>query len=426
MLIRFSVSNFRSLRDKQEVSMVAAFKDNRPELFHSEALGVDLLRVAGIYGPNASGKSNILEALKFLSIAVKNSHRQWKPDGPIPYEPFLLDSMSREATSLFEIEFLLEGAHFQYGVELNSKKIVREWLNAYPNKRRQTLFARETQQFKFNKLLKGNNKTIEGLTRPNSLFLSAAAENNHLSLSPVYGWLANSLIFISPQDELARQQFSIRLTKDETTRTRLIELIQLADLGITSLDVKEAPLDTNTKELVKTIVDFVHDKGLSALGLEEFDPFPLLELQHRSSEGTVSLPINKESRGTQAWFSLGGSMLHALDRGATLCVDELDASLHPRLALEVLRIFQDPNRNPNCAQLLFNTHDTSLLGNLFGAPGLYRDQIWLTEKDENGATHLYPLTDFKPRKHENLERGYLQGRYGAIPFVEAVSVDDNA
>jgi AAA15 family ATPase/GTPase len=114
-------------------------------------------------------------------------------------------------------------------------------------------------------------------------------------------------------------------------------------------------------------------------------------------------------------------ILPVLNAGAVLCVDELDTSLHPHLALETIRMFQDPVRNPKHAQLLFNTHDTVLLGNLAGGPHLRRDQVWFVEKDGEGATHLYPLTDFKPRKDENLERGYLQGRYGAIPFVEPPS-----
>jgi AAA15 family ATPase/GTPase len=151
-----------------------------------------------------------------------------------------------------------------------------------------------------------------------------------------------------------------------------------------------------------------------------------MEFKHQSAEGPVGLSLNQQSRGTQAWFSLAGPILGTLDLGSLLCIDELDASLHPYLAREVIRLFQDPKKNPNDAQLLFNTHDTTLLGNLLGEPGLHRDQIWFVEKDQEGASHLYPLTDFKPRKFENVERGYLQGRYGAIPFIEPAAIEEDA
>jgi AAA15 family ATPase/GTPase len=111
------------------------------------------------------------------------------------------------------------------------------------------------------------------------------------------------------------------------------------------------------------------------------------------------------------------SILRALEDGNPLVVDELEASLHPILALQIVKLFNNPLQNPKNAQLLFTTHDTNLLGSILDGPALRRDQVWLTEKDKSGATVLYPLTDFQPRRSENLERGYLQGRYGAIPFL---------
>ena len=142
-----------------------------------------------------------------------------------------------------------------------------------------------------------------------------------------------------------------------------------------------------------------------------------LEFKHSSKGDPVSLTLAEQSRGTQAWFSIAGSIITALDIGALLCLDEIDTSLHPLLTLEIIRIFQNPENNPKNAQLVFNSHDTTLLGSLLEVPPLPRDQVWFVEKDEEGASHLYSLTDFKPRKFENVERGYLQGRYGAVPFT---------
>jgi len=186
----------------------------------------------------------------------------------------------------------------------------------------------------------------------------------------------------------------------EEKKSALLDLLHLADLGIADLDLREERRKSH----------YVFEAGAAPT---------VLELMHRSREGLVPMPFERESRGTRAWVCLAGAMLWALEQGAVLLLDELDASLHPRLTLEMVRLFQDPDRNPRQAQLIFNTHDTTLLGTLLGEPALHRDQVWFVEKDREGATHLFPLTDFKPRKFENLERGYLQGRYGAIPFVSS-------
>lgn len=413
MLIRFRVRNFRSLRDEQELSMVASLKDGGRGAVHVETLGVDLLQVAGIYGANAAGKSNVLDALRFMQTAVTASHRQWRPEGPIPHEPFVLDPAWRSRPSKFAIDFLLDELHFQYGFELNAEIVLREWLYAFPNKRRQTWFARDKQQFTFGRSLKGPNRTIQGLTRSNSLFLSAAAENNHPSLGPIYGWLAGGLLFTKRDEDNARlAAIAERLARGDQEITEILGLVRLADLGI--VDVRSRPL-VGMASYVAILLE-----------PEKMESLAKLELYHRSQGEPVALSITQESRGTLAWLSLVGPILNALKNGAVLCIDELDSSLHPLLATVAIKIFESPDQNKNRAQLIFNTHDTALLGNLLPHPSLRRDQIWFVEKDEEGATKLYPLTDFKPRNLENLERGYLQGRYGAVPFIELTEVSEDA
>lgn len=387
--------------------MVASFRDGRSDVVRVEGLDVDLLRVAGIYGPNAAGKSNVLAALEFMQSAVAESHRVWKPEGAIPVEPFLLDPTSPSAPSLFEVDVLIQGVRYQYGFKLDRDRVLEEWLYAYPKGRRQVWFHRDSsapQPFTFGKQLKGNNRVIEALTRKNSLFLSAAAENNHQALLPIYSWFGEALFFSPVLRGVDGWSTSSVLRFDrEVDKGTILGLLALADLGVTDLEI-----DKSEKLL----------KDADGQVLARVGKIPELKLRHQAKGGSVWLPFDKESRGTQTWLFLSGLILRILARGGVLCIDELDTSLHAHLAAEVLRIFQDPKRNPNNAQLLFNTHDTTLLGNLLGEPALHRDQVWFVEKDDEGATHLYPLTDFKPRKLENLERGYLQGRYGAIPFIE--------
>jgi AAA15 family ATPase/GTPase len=401
MLIRFRVANFRSLRDEQELSMVASLREGRHDLIRSDTIDLDLVRVAALYGPNAAGKSNVLCALRFMRNAVEDSHRLWRPEAPIPREPFLLDATASKEASLFEVDLLLDGVRYQYGFKIDSDRVAEEWLYSYPKKRRQLWFSRDAaapEPFTFGKHLKGNHRIVQTLTRENSLFLSVAAANNHQALLPLYRWFADRLYF-SAADERDDISFALAMLVPETPKkAAVLDLLELADLGIADLELREEPREGM----------FVFEAAAAPR---------TLEVRHRSVGGLVSLPLQRESRGTQAWISLTGTILWVLERGAVLLLDELDTSLHPRLALEVIRIFQDPLRNPRNAQLLFSTHDTTLLGNLLGEPSLHRDQVWFIEKDRDGASHLYPLTDFKPRKFENLERGYLQGRYGAIPFI---------
>jgi uncharacterized protein len=415
MLIRFRVSNFRSLRDEQELSMVAAFKDSRKDLVHVDSQDLDLLRVAGIYGANAAGKSNVLDAVRFMQEAVIGSHRRWQPGGPIPRRPFLLDSISRSKPSLFEIDFLAERVHFQYGFEIDDEKVLMEWLHAFPNGRRQIWFSRvaeKTEPFYFGKHLKGSNRTIERLTRANSLFLSTAAENAHEALSEIYSWFTSRIWFGNATTKNSGTGIQFTAGFLDSEHDRILSLLRLADLGIVDVSLKDyTPAEGRDQPLPSEWI----------VGVNR-----LLEFKHQSKGGPFSLSLGEQSHGTQVWFSLLSAIIQALQHGFLLCIDELDASLHPYLVMEIIRIFQDPERNPHNAQLIFNTHDTTLLGNLLEVPGLHRDQIWFVEKDEEGASHLYPLTDFKPRKFENVERGYLQGRYGAIPFVGPAVVGEDA
>lgn len=409
MLLRFRVSNYRSLRDEQELSMVASSLDD-PQGAVVDALGLGVLPVAAIYGANAAGKSNVLGALEFMSKAVVNSHRGWAPEGPSPVTPFLLDPARSEEPSSFEVDFILAGVRYRYGFVLDQARIQKEWLSAYPNRREQVWFVRDSEAkepFEFGKQLKGSNRTIAALTRLNSLFLSAAAENNQQMLLPIYSWFSEQA-FVHGNRGMNE---TLQVMQDERRRPAILEFLRSADLGIVGFRLKERDL----RPLDRMLFHVLEQSGTST------HIYLTLELSHRAkSNSDVNLSLDQESGGTRAWISLLGPLLTALDHGTSLLVDELDASLHPHLALEVIRIFQDPARNPKHAQLIFNTHDTTLLGNLLDGPHLRRDQVWFVEKDGEGATHLYPLTDFKPRKDENLERGYLQGRYGAIPFIEPV------
>jgi hypothetical protein len=430
VLIRFRVRNFRSLKEEQELSLVASSLKETPEaVTRVEALNLGLLRAAAIYGANASGKTNVVKAFEYMSSAVCNSQRRWSPEGPIPREPFLLDPKSKDDSSSFEVDVVLDGVRLHYGFMLNDREILGEWLDAYPRGRRQIWFRREAKTFSFGKNLTGDNRAVQIVTRPNSLFLSAAAQNNHEALLPLYRWFADRLTYV-PGERWARSFLhwkTAEMCQSEGFRHALQHVLRAADLGVMGVDVRledafslpPGGIDSPVRALMEKVMGQLRELA-AQVGVEDrtraalWDKRPVLALIHKGSAGDgVALGEGDESAGTLAFFGLLGPVLCATRSGGTVCVDELDASMHPLLALELVRIFNDPKRNPHGAQVVFTTHDTNILAQ---AP-LRRDQIWFTEKDTVGATHLYPLTDFKPRNNENLERGYLQGRYGAVPFI---------
>lgn len=419
MLIELRVANHRSVRDEQALTMEAGRvgdpRDSRPRQVAGHAK--PLLPVAALYGANASGKSNVVSAAAFLRDAVVDSHRKWEPDGGIPREPFAWGAHSAEP-SLFEVTFLLEGVRYQYGFVATDEEFIEEWLYAWPQGRKQVWYERDRDSYRFGEHLRGENRVVEDVTRPNALFLSAAAQHRHEQLTSVYSWFQTfrvegvggrrrgGRLELPPDRWIAHVlsrggngiQPSLSAGDSDQDAESLLALLRAADVGIVEMKVEDDDKEDATSPVRR------HRR-------------PRILLRHKSSNSNAWLPFDEESQGTQTLLRMAPVVIDALLRGGVLIIDELEASLHPLLALHLIRQFNDPAKNPNNAQLVFTTHDTNLLGTTLGEPALRRDQIWLTEKDDEGATKLYPLTDYKPRKAENLERGYLQGRYGAIPFL---------
>jgi len=432
MLLAFRVTNHRSIRDEQELSLVRSSRMATDPVFNAgHSWNPAVTPVAALYGGNASGKSNVLWALMFMERFVRQSHTKWEPDKAIPYDPFRLDKAHSNSPSRYEVELAVHGTRVQYGFEIDSRRILREWLYAYPRSRRQTWFERDVdgeEEWYFGKTLGGHNQTISELTRPNSLFLSAAASSGHKRLTAIYHWFSAHLRMASSEDFDSRLRFTFNeLEKRPEIAREMTRLLQFADLGVCDIEVTHREYTDAEKEQFLRIAralrsdNVSEEEDIDALTRALDEVGTRVQLKHvcDGSSAPVSLPFHAESLGTRSLIALGGPVIQVLRNGYTLLVDEVDTSLHPRLVAELVRLFQSPDTNPKQAQLIFTSHDTSLLGNLVGdAPVLERDQIWFVEKDKSGASSLYPLTDFSPRKVENLERGYLQGRYGAVPFVD--------
>lgn len=418
MLIEFSLRNFRSFRDEQTFSLVASSGTEHQDT-HTTSISTDdsrrVLRSAAVYGPNASGKTNLLLALHAMEqIVVKSAVASQRGDLIEPIAPFRLTRDSREAPTAFEASFIVDGVEYQYGFEATRKEVVAEWLYAYPHGQARRWFTRSYSArhpdgtFNPGDYLKGQRKQIWEATRPNALYLSTAAQLNNKQIAPIFDWFRETIAYLPGRR--VGHRFTAETCSNETEKQRILSLLRAADLGIENVVVEEEPVDLD--RLPSDLRNFISSSGQE--GDVEHVLSQTIHFQHSAGDTEESLlELEEESQGTQQFFALAGPILDVLDKGRILLVDELDSSLHPNMVREIVLLFNSPETNPNGAQLVFNTHDVTLLDQDL----LRRDQIWLTDKFNDGASTLIPLLDFKPRKGtEALQKNYLQGRYGGMPM----------
>lgn len=414
MLVEFRVKNFRSLRDEQVLSLVAS-KDKTLQDTHTQVTGVGaaptLVRSAVVYGANASGKSNLIKALQYMRSVVTGSATAIQPGQTFAVQPFRLDTDFATQASEFEITLLLDGVRYQYGFALTAQRIVREHLLVYKAFKPQRWFVRhfdtDTGQdvYDFGPGLKGPKNLWEGATRPNALFLSMAVQLNSEAMRPVFDGFMHRLVIFNEQTPL-NPQASIQMLKQTHRRQDICNFLVAADISIADIDVETRKVPGQTAHL-----DLV--AGQTDMRSEDMEEHRL-RFHHVTEHGQAVFDWMDESNGTRNLLFLAGPVLDILSKGLTLVIDELDTSLHTLLVRELVRLFHRPEINASGAQLIFTTHDTSLLD----APDLFRrDQVWLVEKDREQASALVSLSEFSPRKNEALERGYLMGRYGGVPFL---------
>jgi uncharacterized protein len=409
MLLRFQVENHRSILDPVELSMIAVDED-RAATRGFDLLNERVLTVAGIYGPNASGKSNVIEALAWLSLAVGRSLRAW--ESAVPRDPFRF-GRGPEASSTYDVEMIAGGVRYAYHVEANDVEVLYEALYSYPERRRRVLFERDGPDIEFRRGLGGLAGTRELLT-PTTLALSAAMRADHPEIQPFARHLSGMGVQgVRPSRLRGLTAISRRLSRTE----RLFEDVGL--FGQKSLFDDDHELSpTSKRDTALALLRFA-DLGIDDVQVVQDEEDRQVRLIHRAGDQDLPFDLGDESAGTRTWFALIGPMLDALRRGQILLFDEIDASLHPKLSARLLELFQDPLTNPSGAQLIFTSHDTSLLNNL------NRDEVWLTEKGSDGATTLTALAEYggdKVRRSLNLEKAYLQGRFGAVPELDQVAL----
>jgi hypothetical protein len=416
MLLEFRIKNFRSFRDEATLSMVAS-KDRELLESNTASVGEDqprVLRSAVVYGANAGGKSNLLRALQLMRGVVVES-ASLKPEQLFNVQPFRLDQQSAAEPTLFEVLVTLQGVRYQYGFTFTPQRIISEWLFAYQTAKSQRWFVREfdaakdKQTIRFGSHLTGPKTTWRDATRSNALFLSTAVQLNSEQLRPLFDWFANSLI-VFMDGGFIPFGFSTEHIQTPTGQTEVRSMLEAADIGIAAISaVRQKGISHRIN------LDFASGKSdtLTSEG-EVLVP----KFKHVAGEVSADFDLADESQGTQKLFALAGPLLDIVKRSAVLAIDELDRSLHPLLVRQIVEAFQSGTPHGYRPQLIFTTHDTSLLDSRL----LRRDQIWLAEKGKDQSSRLVSLSDFSPRKNEALERGYLGGRYGGVPILSSALV----
>ncbi|MCK5683928.1 ATP-binding protein [bacterium] len=420
MIIEFWVENHKSIAEEQCLSMVA---NNEKSSICDNLYNIDsykLLPSIMLYGANASGKSNVLNAIKELKLLVINS-TDLKVDQKIPsYNPHKLDYDWRNEPTMFELEFVGPGQkRFSYRVKFNSDEIKEERLSFYPSKKEAILFDRKGSEIIYGTYLKGKKKTIETELLPNMLFLSKAANSNHTQLKEVYRYFSRLTFRLRPYSpdsfENYISNFTTRriLNEDNLFKNKVLKFLVESDTGITDVNVKKTKVEIGLPE----VLGFTQEEKQTII--ERLSQRPKMTHPFYKSGkhvGNVDFDISEESNGTVKMYDFAGSIVNALERGRILIIDELDSSFHPYLTAMIVKKFNSCKENRNGAQLIASTHDTNLM-----SPKLHRrDQMWFVKKDDFGKTSIYTLGEFdktEVRKDSPFGKWYMDGRFGAVPRI---------
>jgi uncharacterized protein len=413
MLINFKVKNYRSIKDEVKLDLQATSDTTSKKQSVFEINETALLKSTAIYGANASGKSNLLKAFAiFRSMIIESQLRSNIPND-LPSEVFKLSSEMRNKPSFFEMEFFLNDNRYIYGFEFDKKKICSEWLKEVKGKK--NLFERKGQEIESNKnYFKEANAALKKQTSERVLFLSVLASNNG-ELSQKVVQFVQKINYISGTQRGNTLNFAFdKFLNDQGMASRMKEFIVKADFGVVDIQANEkmilAKEAKNIPDKFKELL-FQEDSKLSERSLKFFHR--KIDSDEAGDEQEALDFFTEESEGTQQMFALSAPFIDTLENGKVLFIDEIDASLHPVLCQYLISIFNSKKKNPNNAQLIFTTHDISLLKDDL----LRRDQIYFTNKQKNGATQFFSLADISERKGVDYAKRYLEGRYDALPYI---------
>lgn len=416
MLIEFSVTNHRSFASEQTLDLLAASGKE----VHSERvatidgpLSLNVLTSALIMGKNGGGKSSLVDAIRTARSMVVSSARDGQQGDALPWDPFMFDTEFAANDTSFRILFSVDKVIYQFAYSFNASRITQESLYiADRTTRFRKMYDRTTPEsggsvYTFGDALKGDKASWSDATRENALFLSTAVQLNSASLREPFHWLSTYFRVLDASSS-PKQGYTSKHCTSQVNKSSVINFLQIFDINVDDIEIDEEDFDN---EFVKSTFhpDFMKQL-LEGKPNKVYRP----KLVRKVADGTrVPIALQHESTGTQALFGLAGPIFDTLSKGNCLVVDEISTSLHPLALHTLVELFSDPNINRKRAQLIFTSHDTSLLRDTY----FRRDQVWFAEKGDDRRSVLCPLSDYSPRKGEALDRGYLGGRYGGVPVI---------
>ena len=418
MLIQFSVKNFKSFKDKQIFSMEAGSgNENLENIITINENDERILKTTALYGANASGKTNLISAFASAIFMIRLSNNRQPGEKLMQMEPFAFDDKTKNEPCEFEFIFYVDNSKYVYGFKADKNKIHEEYLYQYLSAKATRIFERTGEDYKFLQPDEGKLNAIKSQNLENKLFLSTATTWNYDKTRAPYLWFATMIDTYIGGNEFNPNSIEAYNNDDENESLKkfTLKLLEEADIIIKDydIDIEETEMDARMIMQLKNMnvppnVIVPKTKVIKSITMAHEI------IDDNGNMKVYNLDITNESSGTKIIFAMAPLLKDVFEKGKIFAIDEIERSLHPSLVEMIIKFFHNPEINKGNAQLIFNTHDTNLLSlDLFR-----RDQIWFAEKDpKKGATELYPLDDFSVRKTENIQKGYLNGRYGAIPFV---------
>jgi AAA15 family ATPase/GTPase len=436
MILRVFIENFKSFRERTEFNMLAGNYKRFPNHVSEVKKDLKVLKNSAIYGGNAAGKTNFVLALEVLRELVVEGTNDLKEF--LPYNPNKLSKKSVTAKTKFEIDFIHEGVEYSYGIAYNKELILEEWLYKNSSVKPEKVFERTTiesskkvklslhKMFFKSKEEKIRLKIYEEDLRPNQPFIFEGFNKKLDVISKAYTWFDEKLKFIFVESKYGGLPHYF--ANQEWFKEKFLDLIKTANLGIDSIEVEETPFDNFfgkdqesfkkqilTKISKERVIEFGDGDDMYCAYINNNDESVVSKLvfYHEDIDGDlVEFDIKEESRGTRRILDLIPAIIIASNSESIFIVDEIESSIHPLLIKSILKIFHKVNKDSD-SQIIFTTHESNLLD----LDLLRQDEIWFFEKAKDKSTNIYSLSDFKVRHDLDVNKGYLDGKFGAIPFL---------
>ncbi|WP_419905430.1 AAA family ATPase [Kiloniella sp.] len=439
MLLRFTAENFRSFKDRAELSLVPSKVRRHPEhiIKAKNSTDISALKTAIIYGSNASGKSNLIKAMQHVQVMVNHGVRSGKK---IPFDPYKLESRPEKKPSRFEFEIKVGSNNYSYGFSADNDSIKEEWLYKIDRRKDELIFNREQingeTKFQFGNITYENEKDEQYLeftskgTPENRLFLNECKERNVTTqleyltgISEVIFWFEHILTIIFPESKFAGLEITIH--KDRESSKDIANILKNYDTGIDSLELQQLDFKSDVtdvpEEIKQSILDDLEDNSGVLLAAPhntrylirkpkegDIEAYKLMTGHLKSNGDKVLFNINEESNGTQRLLDMAPGFLDASADEKVYVIDELNRSLHPDITTSIIKTFLE-NTAGKQSQIIVTTHETNLLDQDL----VRKDEIWFVQKNTHST--LYSLEEYQPRFDKDVRRGYLAGRFGGLP-----------